>query len=420
MDTPKLDCCKKENTPTIVFSSQYFMPEEGATSELLSGIAMALVRRKFIVGAIAGQPTYFRRAKIAPNFLYKGVTVKRVWSTQFGNQRQLGRILDQITFSVSVLVHLFKKPKQPLTVTVTTPPQLPWTYLAANRLTGLEYIVLIHDVYPDVATTLGVLPKGGWIERLWSKINKLTYDSAKRIVVLGHDMKRIIENVVGEETRRRITIIPNWADACSIIPLDRDTHPLLKHYNIADRFIVQYSGNIGRFHEIETILAAAKILEKDPAFLFLFIGSGQQEDLLQRAADCLECTNILMLPHQPRENLCLTLTGCDVGLVTLKEGLAGLSVPSKLYGILAAGKPVIVIGPKNCESARVVRERQCGEVVSPGDGMELAERLRALRNDPNLRGRYGKAARAALEQDYELEKVADTWETMLRSVLAEN
>jgi glycosyltransferase involved in cell wall biosynthesis len=401
---------------SVVFASEFFMPEPGATSELLSGIAMALVRRGYNVCAIAGQPTYHGKGRVDRVFQSGGVKVERVWSTQFDKNRPWGRILNSWTFSLSVLLYLLRHSEHLLTVVVTTPPQLPWVYWAAHRLIGVRYLLLIHDVYPNVAVALGVLRKGGWIERLWAKINRLTYENAERIVVLGRDMQRILEDSVNHETRQRLSVIPNWADACAVAPLDRNDHPFLKQLNIADRFVVQYSGNIGRFHEIETILAAAKILENEPAYLFLFIGTGQQVDLVKRAAGRLGRTNIMLLPHQPRDRLGITLTGCDVGLVTLKEGLSGCSVPSKLYGILAAGKPVIVIGPQDCEAALVVRERQCGEVVPPGDGMALAERLRAFRNDPALRERYGKAARAGFEDAYELETISGMWGALLRTV----
>ena len=189
----------------------------------------------------------------------------------------------------------------------------------------------------------------------------------------------------------------------------------MRELDASARFVVQYSGNIGRFHEIETILKAADRLADEP-FLFLFIGSGRQAALVRNRSEDVESGNVRLFPYQPRERLGETLTACDVGLVTLLEGLAGLCVPSKLYGVLAAGKPVVVIGPLGCEAAQVVREGRCGAVVTPGDVDSLVRTLRALRESPELRKRLGKAARAVFEGSYDLPNIARQWEGMFAAI----
>jgi colanic acid biosynthesis glycosyl transferase WcaI len=402
----------------VIFVSQYFMPEAGATSELLSGIAIELAKGGFEVSAIAGQPSYFGATIIDRVFEHGDVIVRRVWSTQLSKNTTLGRALNSITFAVSVFIAVLFVNRSTFVVAVTNPPLLPWVCCAAHRVTGLKYVLLIHDVYPDIAVSLGALKEGGWIARGWRLLNRLAYAAARRIVVLGRDMREVIEREVEAGASSRIEIIPNWADGENIVPIPREQHLALDHNGAPSRFIVGYSGNIGRFHEIETILDAATRLEAEADFLFLFYGDGKQVELVKRAAGSIRNETVLLMPFQPRERLGLTLTGCDVGLVTLKGGLSGLAVPSKLYGVLAAGKPVVVVGPEDCEAARLVREEKCGVIVRPGNGAGLAEALRRLRGSPATCAAYGAQARRVFERGYDLPTVAARWARLLRELSA--
>lgn len=392
----------------IVFLSQYFMPEAGATSELLSGIAMELAREGVEVSAVAGQPSYFGARKVSKVFECRGVKVHRVWSTQFDKNTAFGRVLNSATFAMSVLLALFRLRQDSVIVAVTNPPLLPWICFAAHKLARRKYVLLIHDIYPDIAVALGALAAHGWLTRLWRFFNSLAYKSAERIVVLGRDMREVIARSVDDDTRSRVRIIPNWADKTAIVPTDRALHPFFDELGARYRFVVQYSGNIGRFHEIETILDAAKRLDDD-MFLFVFYGEGKQVEPVRRAVAASRGDTLRLMPFQPRERLGLTLTGCDAGLVTLKDGLSGLATPSKLYGVLAAGRPVVVIGPEDCEAAQVVRAAQCGVVVRPGDGAGLVQALQSLRDDPALCVEFGMRARRAFEECYDLRDVARLW-----------
>ena len=401
----------------LLFVSQYFAPERGATSELLTGIANELARGGFTVGALAGQPSYFGATRISERIETEGVVVNRVWSTQLDKNATLGRVLNSVTFSLSLLASLLLGERGALAVAVTNPPLLLWVCYLANRLAGRRYVLLIHDVYPDIAVTLGVVRRGSLIETLWRVLNRLALSRAERVVVLGRDMQKVIAAQMPPARSDRLVLIANWADGKSIVPIARDTHPVFDEFDIRDRFVVQYSGNIGRFHEIDTILEAASELASESRFTFLFYGEGKQVGQV-RAAAASASRSVIHAPFQPREKLGLTLTGCDVGLVTLKEGLAGLAVPSKLYGILAAGKPVIVVGPSDCEAALLVTEMRCGAVVQPGDSIGLANLLRELREDPQRCKLYGDNARAAFERDFDLGRIAKAWTRLFNEIRA--
>ena len=393
----------------IIFLSQYFMPESGATSELLSGIAVGLKRRGYDVGAIAGQPSYFGASTLPATLEIDGVTVRRVWSTQLNKNSAIGRIFNSASFVASVFLALLRESRQSLIVAVTNPPLLPWVCHWAHVLTRKRYVLVIHDVYPDIAVALNALKKDGFVARLWSTFNRLSYARAEHIVVLGRDMREKILADASPGADQRISIIDNWADDCLIVPVARPGHPLLVQYGLADRFVVQYSGNIGRFHEIETILAAAKDLDGDGGFHFLFFGEGKQVGEVKAAEAASRTASVSLKPFQNRDQLGTSLTACDVGLVTLKDGLSGLAVPSKLYGVLAAGKPVVVVGPESCEAARLIHENDCGIVVRPGDAGALAAALRALRSDPARCERLGRNSRALFLAQFTYDRIVAEW-----------
>ena len=394
----------------LCFLSQYFHPEPGATSEMLSGVAVALARSGRRVGAIAAQPSYMGVSKLPRKIVYEGVRILRVWSTQMSKDSAIGRILNTLTFSLSALAAALRSPPDTIHIAVTNPPLLPWVALAASVLRGRRYCLLIHDVYPDIAVKLGALGARSPVTGLWRRLNRWSYGRAERIVVLGRDMLRVIEKELLPAARPRGVVIPNWGDGRAVVPMPRGNNELLKSLGARDRFVVQYSGNIGRFHEIETVLKAAERLSGE-RFLFLFIGTGRQVGAVRRAVRSEG--NVVLLPFQPRERLGETLTACDVGLVTLREGLAGLAVPSKLYGVLAAGRPLVVIAPDDSEAALVVKEERCGVIVPPGDVDRLVEVLRRMERDRSEVEAMGRAARRALERRYDLAVVARRWEALL-------
>jgi glycosyltransferase involved in cell wall biosynthesis len=399
----------------VCFLSQYFFPEPGATSEVLTEIAKQLHEPEMKVHAIAGQPSYFGNERVHPILFVDGVEVRRVWSTQLNRMRAFGRIVNSLSFALSTLISvLFTVRSGTVLIAVTNPPLLPWICLAARLLRGHRYVVLVHDVYPDIAVALGALSGAGLLAKAWRLLNRVAYRFCERVVVLGRDMEQAIIKATCTADQHKIHIIPNFADGTLIRPGAKSMHGLGLATDGKDAFVVQYSGNIGRFHEIETILSAAKSLHNEP-FLFLFIGEGQQTSAVRRAAkSCVG--NIVVAPFQPRENLSRSLLASDVGIVSLKPKLSGLAVPSKLYGILASGRPVLVVAPNDCEAARVVTENDCGIVVEPGKPDELVAALRRLRNDGDLCMRLGANARRAFEQNYDLPIVAAQWKRLIQEM----
>lgn len=402
----------------VSFLSQYFWPEETATAELLSGVAFELTTRGMQVSAVAGQPTYHGAGRL-PRYLEKdNLKIRRVPSTQCDKNRTIGRILNTLTFAASASVAATLSRDRRILIAVTNPPLLPWVARLTKGLRGTPYILVIHDVYPQIAVALGRVRAGSIIDRSWRFLNRCSYRGASRIVVLGECMAEVVRSELPPEERSKVVVITNWADGDSIKPMPREGHPLLKELGLEKKFVVQYSGNIGLFHEIETIVDAAEKIQ-DQSIHFLFIGDGGKTPWLKRAVKDRQIKNLTLLPFQSKERLPLSLTACDVGLATLKEGSTGFCVPSKLYGILAAGKPVIAVMHERCETAQSVMRHKCGAVVSPGDSERLIAEINRMKSDPEGLRSLDQAARKAYEENHTLQLIAGQYTDLVVQVLRE-
>jgi colanic acid biosynthesis glycosyl transferase WcaI len=209
-------------------------------------------------------------------------------------------------------------------------------------------------------------------------------------------------------------VIPNWADGRAIQPLAHEDNPFRREHDLKGRFVAMYSGNLGEGHDAATLIGAARILEaKRPEVLFLFIGDGSRRAEAERLARGLK--NVRFLPYQPYEGLRQSLSAADVHLISLREGLDGLLVPSKLYGALASGRPIMYVGPSACEVARVTREHDVGWEGRPGDAAGLAGAIEAAAASPAWSRERGARARAIFEAEFDRPIAVERW----RRVLAE-
>lgn len=244
-------------------------------------------------------------------------------------------------------------------------------------------------------------------------------------------LRRAAHNVVlGERMRERvlacgvpgkcISVIPNWTDGEAVRPIPPEENALRREWGLGKRFVVGYSGNMGRAHEFDTALDAAALLSAREEIVFLWIGGGAQRHRLEAKvrARGLE-GRFLFRPYQPRAHLAESLSAADVHLVTLRPELEGLVVPSKLYGALAAGRPVLFVGDASGEVARVLDEARCGLTVAPGQGQDLAVRITELAADCTLRERLGRWAPRALEGRFDRSIACARWQALIEAVAAE-
>jgi glycosyltransferase involved in cell wall biosynthesis len=237
-----------------------------------------------------------------------------------------------------------------------------------------------------------------------------------RIVVIGRDMEALVAR--SSISQRKIVRIPNWADADDIAPTPRSGNGLLAKLGLTDRFVIQYSGNMGRTHGLECLVDAAEGLRHEDDIHFLFIGTGAKKKWLERAVDDRGLTNVTLLPYQPRDALTVSLGACDLAVISFAPGMSGLSVPSRMYNVMAAGKPILAVADLESEIAWVVREEMIGWVTPPGDAAEIVSVILEAKSDGARLVEMGRRARTAAETKYSYDFVIDSYRSALGGLLA--
>ena len=368
----------------------------------MTDLAEELVEQGVEVTALAGRGRYNGGASLAPRETYRGVKIERAWATSFGKGSIFGRLCDYLSFYLGAAWKLAVLPRHDLVMALTTPPLISLVALVIGRLRGMRVVALVQDIYPDVAVSLGALKEKSLLTCLLSRLNRWTLRGADRIVVLGECMRERIERVVGEESSARIDIIHNWADGNELgPPLGSELNPFIEEHSLKGKFVVLFSGNMGRVNEFATVLDAARLLRDQKDILFLFIGDGASASEIREFSTANQLQNIRMLPYQPRQMLRHSLAAGDVHLVTLADGLAGLSVPSKTYGIMASGRPILFVGDTGSTAARLVKKYLCGEVLASGESERLARAIAHWATNKEELSNLGCAARLAFEERFD-------------------
>jgi glycosyltransferase involved in cell wall biosynthesis len=281
----------------------------------------------------------------------------------------------------------------------------------AAGLRGAILVNWVHDLFPEIAEELGVIRPRGFVARQLRRLRDFSLRAASTNVVVGTLMQNKVRDRGGKTTLRS-----NWADGTAIRPLGRNGNRQRQDLGFGDRFVVGYSGNLGRAHDDDSIFDAMTMLEGDDRFRFVFTGSGASYERLRRNCERSGLSNVVFRAYQPRENLAESLAMPDVHLVTLRPELEGLVVPSKFYGIAAAGRPAIMIGDEDGEIGAVIRDGNCGIVVPQGEPGALADAIRELAADPERTERLGANARALFESRYDAPIALDAWNELLMHV----
>jgi colanic acid biosynthesis glycosyl transferase WcaI len=401
----------------LIVLNRYFFPDHSATSQILSDLMFHFAAKAVEVHVITSRQLYNDPGRqLPPAEIVGGVSIHRVSTTKFGRSGLVGRAIDYFSFygSARRLLHRLLKPGD-IVIAMTDPPLISIVAMRAAQLRGAHLINWLQDIYPEIAIELGVPFLKGPVAAGISYLRDRSLTSAAINVVVGHAM---IEKLADRGiARSRIATIPNWANDDEIVPVDRADNPLRRAWGLEDKFVVGYSGNLGRAHEFDTLLAASEILRDDPRFVFLFIGSGHR---LQELAAMVKARDLdarfRFVPYQDRAHLKNSLGIPDVHWLSLKPELEGLIVPSKFYGIAAAGRPVIAITARDGEIARLVDEYRCGFVIAPGRAMELAALLKRLAMDIRLLEVTGKSARAMLDAHFTRRQAFGRWDDILARI----
>ena len=399
----------------VTFINRYFYPDVSATGQILFDLSRRLVKQGFEVSVVCSRQLYgHAQAELPAEDLIEGIKVYRVRTTSFGRDNLFGRALDYLSFYFTAGFKLLKI-TQPGDVLVakTDPPLISLVAGAVARWRGARLVNWLQDLFPEVVILLGKgLP--GWIYRILLHLRDRSLKVASANVVIGTAMRdRLLKHHIDAST---IHVIENWADSNYVSPKPASQSRVRSDLALHDKFVVSYSGNLGRAHEFETILQAAIALRHDRDVVFLMIGGGVKSQQLVKEAKKHQLNNFVFLPYQPRENLADSMAAGDVHLISLLPNLEGLIVPSKFYGILAAGRPSIVIGDVNGELAHIVRDEGCGEAVAVQDGTGLTDVIRKLKMDPQRCRQMSDRANALFVERYTADRGVQKWIKVLEEI----
>jgi glycosyltransferase involved in cell wall biosynthesis len=370
----------------VVFVNRFFHPDHSATSQMLSDLAFHLAARGWRVEVVTSRQRYGDAAARLPSQeTVRGVAVKRVWSARFGRGFLPGRAIDYATFYASAFVALLRRASRETTVVaLTDPPLISVVAAMAAMLRGATLINWTQDLFPEVAEALGMRAL-----RVLRRVRDWSLRRARTNVALGDLMTARLPNAV---------VIQNWADA-SLQPVQ----------HVHDRFIVGYSGNLGRAHDTSTMIDAMRMLRDDKEIEFLITGGGARLDVIRTE----RLPNVRFADYAPRERLSESLSIADAHLVTLLPSLEGLIVPSKFYGVLAVGRPVLFVGSAAGELARIIRAHDCGIVIESGDSAGLARCIRELEKDRDRARAMGQRGRLLYETTFASPMAMSAWERVL-------
>jgi glycosyltransferase involved in cell wall biosynthesis len=280
----------------------------------------------------------------------------------------------------------------------TNPPIVPWAGWLHRRLRGQRYAVIVYDIYPDFLENLGTIRRGGVIAGLWRWFNRRAFQNAEAVITLGSHMAANLGRQfdASRTAAGKLHAIFPWADTDELKPLPKQDNPFARQHGQVDKLTVMYSGNMGVGHDLGSMLAAAERLKLQPKLHFMFIGGGPRATEVSEQIKTRQLTNATFLDLVTEEQLRYSLSTADVALVSLEDSVAGLAVPSKTFTFLSVGAPLIVVCGHACELNDIVREYNCGWVVSPGDVDGLSQLLSDIADGKyDLAAMKGRSRRAA-------------------------
>lgn len=396
----------------IVFVNRYYRPDHSATAQLLTDLAEHLATSGVSIAVVCSRQCYENaRQQLPTREQIENVDIHRVWTTRFGRKALIGRSLDYFSFYLSCFFRLLilVKPGDVL-VLKTDPPMISVIGAIVARIKSAELVNWLQDLFPEVAKELGIgimrTPLYGVLR--WLRNQSLR--SASNNIVLGELMADRVNGDIRQP--EKTVIIPNWVIQSGIQPISNEINPLRHEWGLEGKFVIGYSGNLGRAHEFKTILDAMLLLRNDPLIYFLFIGAGAQLAPVQEFVSKHKLLNVLFKPYQPVEILSASLSVADVHLVSLQPELEGLIVPSKFYGIVAVGRPVIFIGSSTGELARLIRTHCCGTTITPGDAESLARYISNVKQDPQHQSETSENSRELGSTIYTRSNSIRAWESV--------
>ncbi len=406
----------------ICLLTEYFNPDGyGGVASMMPMLAQRLCARypEVSIDVIASRNLYRGEEHALSRFeVWEGIQVYRL-ATPRSNQPSLKRrLLAGCFFTTCAWAKLMTLPPYDLLLVGTNPPMIPLAARGIGVWKHTRYVYLIHDLFPDVALALGVLPADHPVTRMAKRAQTTWLHGAARVVAIGRCMRDYLREQY-QLPAERLTVIPNWADARAITPLAKNTRFRACHGLTG--FVLLYAGNFGQYQDFDTLLDAARQLycagTRD--ITLVFVGEGSRQEYIAERIAREGIANVRLFPFVPAEDYPDLLASADASLVTLEPGAEQVGVPSKFYNILASGRPVLATLSARSEVARVLEEAHCGLWVEPKDIAGLAAAILQLARSPRRCEQMGQQARATLVRSYTLDNAAERFQRLFNEVIDE-
>lgn len=359
--------------PRFVAINRFYWPDQSATSQLLTDLAEHMAKQGASVTVIASRLNYDDPSKpLSQHDDHHGVTIKRIRTTRFGRSSLPGRAIDYLTFYVAAFFALLRTIRPgDILITKTDPPMISIVAAVTARLRGAHLVNWCQDLFPEIAGALGMRWAVGPLGRFLIVLRNWSLRAARVNVVLDQDMAARVRGFGVPASS--IQIIENWCDP-GIHPVERSENALAAAWGIGEETVIGYSGNLGRAHRVDDIVALVKHLRGEPNLQFLFIGGGHGRARLEaELADDIASGFVMVKPYQDRERLSESLSLPDVHLIALEPACDGLIFPSKLYGILAVGRGVLAVCSEDGALSQTIRDGPFGRVLSPTSSQSVAQ-----------------------------------------------
>lgn len=402
----------------LLVYANYYYPEVASLSQLCTDLCNGL-KSEYDITVICAVPCY--TGEIDDKYLekpyyyenYDGVKVIRVRVPKFNKQSKKSRVKHIVTYFFRSILATFKAGKYDIVFTVSQPPVLGGLLGVAGKIIGklqgrrVKMVYNIQDYNPEQTIAVGY-SKNKTVLSIMMMLDKFSCKCADKVIVVGRDMvdtmKKRFTDKSGKVSRKmpKTVFINNWMDEKEVYPLgksEKEVAAFRKKYSFDDKFVIMYSGNIGLFYDLENLIKVIEKFKDNDKVVFPFVGAGTLKSRLEEYCSRHDMTNVIFIPYQDKDKLIYSLNAADVHWVVNAEGIKGVSCPSKLYGVLAAGKPVLGVLEEGTEARNIIEETGCGYVVSPKDYAGIEKLIKKYLNEAENLEEMGMKGRKYLEQN---------------------
>ncbi|MFK7788354.1 MAG: glycosyltransferase family 4 protein [Phycisphaeraceae bacterium] len=404
----------------ITFINQFYKPDVSPTAQLTGGVAEHFAANGHDVTVIASRGGYVKESIDASSHRQDNLHICRIWTPQFGKASILKRCIDYLVFYVLTFLRMLTLRRQDVVITLTTPPYIAWAGAAHQLLHRRCRLMLWNmDCYPEVAERAGAMKANGTLARVMYWFNRRLFNRLDHLICLDHAMADLLSHYHAKRDASgkplAVSVIPNWEKLANY-PADAPAERWagVDELSLADRFVVLYMGNMGFGHGFETLLEAAEQLKTEP-ITFLFIGGGKRHAEVAALAKDRGLDQVVTRPYLPWEQVPQAMAAGDCALITLRDDMLGVMSPSKVHANLAAGLPILYVGPEGSNVDDAVTTYDCGLSARHGQANEIVGFIRNLMQHPEQHHAQRKNARSAFDAAYNDQQTLRQFDALLGS-----